>query len=108
MKMLGDLAAIVTLIGGLAFTVTYAAMVRWWRSWVGRAIMGLSVCLASAFALVVVSLYFGTEWPYRNTIRLVIFLGCGVPLWILEIALITGQINKHENAQERITHGTDS
>lgn len=92
MVMLGDWAAMFTLIGALTFTIGYGTLARWWRSAIGRNMFMFSLSHVAIFGLVVASTLWGLEWAGRPWIRALIYASIGVLFWQRMLILLTEQV----------------
>lgn len=83
MKRFTDALIIWTAAGALTFVVRYAWTTRgrWSRTRVGRAVMGLMAVIAVVTSLGVASVFFGSDWPFRDLIRAGVWLLVGSAVW---------------------------
>ena len=65
-------AVVATFLGALVFVALYAWRTRgaWRGSSVGRNVMALMAVILIVSALAVSAIIWGTDWPYRNLIRM--------------------------------------
>jgi hypothetical protein len=70
-QMLSSLAIIATALGALVFVTSYAWLTRgnWKHSLMGLHVMAFMIVILTVSSLAVATLFFGTEWPYRDYIR---------------------------------------
>ncbi len=92
MVTVGNYAAHFATVGVLLFTLGYAMFAPWWRSPLGRNMMGLAVIHLVVFLLISVQLIWGTEWAGRAWVRALVFTAVAVVYWHRWFVLLTDQI----------------
>jgi hypothetical protein len=101
---LGDFLAVLAFAGTVLFVILYAILAPWWRSAHGRNVMLLTSVIGLAFGLATGTILFGLEWPFRSTIRAIIYGLIAVAIWWRIALLIKDQISgrkQREGGRER-------
>jgi|GEM_PF-7093499 len=84
-NMLADWAILPAGPGMIAFVAMYFTKTHWWRSETGRAIMYLTVALLPMLLAASLLAWLGTDYPGREWLRLVSFVGISTASWGLFI-----------------------
>lgn len=76
-------AIILTALGALVFVVSYAWKTdgSWRRSNLGLNVMALTAVILIVSCLAVASIFFGTNWPYRDAIRTAAWGSIAACIW---------------------------
>lgn len=64
-----QLMVVVALLVDLAYITVYGTQTRWWRDWIGWALLTKAVGLAILLGFTAAFQVFGPDYAYRNEIR---------------------------------------
>jgi len=81
--MIKDATFVLILTAWLAAAVFFVrfALTNWYRRTAGRLTMAFIVAIFALMTLVVVTQFFGREFPGRDVVRFVIYGGINILLW---------------------------
>jgi hypothetical protein len=80
---LGDLILIAAAVGGIVFAFSYATFFAWRRTPAGRALMYFVVSLDVVFINNAVARFAGADYPFREWVRLFVYIGVAFTIWRL-------------------------
>lgn len=79
--------AVAALIPITVFLGLYGFRARWWESWIGRALLASKVGLWLLLAITLLRWLLGTEYPWRDVVRLSAMTVVAVGAWLMLYAL---------------------
>jgi chromate transport protein ChrA len=80
---LGDLIMIAAAVGAIVFAVSYSFFFNWRKTAAGRALMYFVWSLIVVFTNNTIARFAGTDYPFREWVRIVVYIGVAVTIWRL-------------------------
>lgn len=99
---MGDLIMTASMLGALAFAVSYAVFFRWRKTAAGRSLMYFVGALVLWAGLSTFTRFVG-EYPLREYIRLVVFLVIAIAIWRMVWTLWTSWRHAPQKIKPRPT-----
>lgn len=79
---------IIALPAAVLYALIYGTQTRWWRDWIGWALLTKAVGMSIVLTYTALFLVFGPDYPYRDTIRNVGMAIVATGLWLALIAMV--------------------
>lgn len=80
---LGDLIMIAAAIGAVVFAVSYSFFFNWRKTAAGRALMYFVWSLIVVFTNNTIARFAGTDYPFREWVRITVYICVAVTIWRL-------------------------
>lgn len=84
---LGDVILIAAAIGATVFAISYGSFFNWRRTEAGRALMYFVLSLIAVFVNNTAARLMGTDYPYREWVRLAVYIVVAWTIWRLVFVL---------------------
>jgi chromate transport protein ChrA len=81
--LLGDLIMVSAVVGAIVFGLSYAVFFNWRKTPAGRALMYFVWSLIAVFLNNTVARVAGTDYPFREWVRLAVYIAVALTIWRL-------------------------
>lgn len=85
--LMGDVIMIAAAVGAVVFAVSYSVFFNWRKTAAGRALMYFVWSLIAVFVNNTVARLAGVDYPFREWVRITVYLCVAVTIWRLVFVL---------------------